>query len=183
VHGHDDGTCSNGNNIESTESFQVFFPDGTMSSLMGGQESVLKFQELVQAAMHYGYDLAFKSSLMKEVVTDFKDNNLVNACLLQFPYGRGGMPEQRMKANGSFTCETDISDYVEHLSRLSQQSFHQELFTLILYNLAMKQVMVRTAGYCVRNKADAHTLAEELTAEDVADAINSRLNGTVGGPR
>jgi hypothetical protein len=91
VHGHDDGTCSNGNNIENTESFQVFFPDGTMSSLTGGQESLLKFQELVQAAMQCGYDLAFKSSLMTEAVTDFKDNNLVNACLLEFPYGRGGM--------------------------------------------------------------------------------------------
>jgi hypothetical protein len=37
----------------------------------------------VQAATQCGYDLAFKSSLMKEAVTDFKDNtNLVNACLL-----------------------------------------------------------------------------------------------------
>jgi hypothetical protein len=34
VHGHDDGTCSNGNTIKSIESFQVFFLDGTMSSLM-----------------------------------------------------------------------------------------------------------------------------------------------------
>jgi hypothetical protein len=90
------------------------------------------------------------------------------------------MHEQRMITNGSFTCKTDISDYVEHLSRLSQRNFHQELFTLILYNLAMKQVMVRTTGYCIRNKADARTFTEELTAEDVADAINSRLNGTAG---
>jgi hypothetical protein len=48
---------------------------------------------------------------------------------------------------------------------------------LILYNLAMKQAMVRTAGYRVRNKADAQMLAEELTAEDVTDAINSRVHG------
>jgi hypothetical protein len=61
------------------------------------------------------------------------------------------------RANGSFTCKMDISDCVEHLSRLSQQKFHQELFTVILYNLAMKQATVRTAGYCMRNKADAHT--------------------------
>jgi hypothetical protein len=85
-----------------------------------------------------------------------------------------------MNANGSFTCEMDISDYVDHLSRLSQRNFHQELFTLTLYHLAMKQAMVRTAGYHVRNKAYAHTPAEELTAKDVADAINSRLNGTAG---
>lgn len=171
--------CTSSSNIESTESFQVFFPDGTMAPLTGGQESLQQFQELVQAASQHGYDLEFRSSLMRDAVTDFKDNNLVNACLLQFPYGRGGMHEQRMKSNGSFTCETDITEYVEHLSRLSQPYFHYELFTLMLYNLMMKQTMVRTAGYRVRNKAAAHTLAEEITADDVTEAIQSRLNGTV----
>jgi hypothetical protein len=150
-----------------------------MAPLTGGQESLQQFQELVQAASQHGYDLEFRSSLMRDAVTDFKDNNLVNACLLQFPYGRGGMHEQRMKSNGSFTCETDITEYVEHLSRLSQPYFHYELFTLMLYNLMMKQTMVRTAGYRVRNKAAAHTLAEEITADDVTEAIQSRLNGTV----
>ena len=120
VHTDDDGNSTHSSNIESTESFQVFFPDGTMSPVTGGQDNLQKFQELVQAATQCGYDLAFKSSLMKEAVSDFKDNNLVNACLLQFPYGRGGMHEQRMKGNGSFTNETDIRDYVEHLSNLSQ---------------------------------------------------------------
>jgi hypothetical protein len=97
--------CTSSSNIESTESFQVFFPDGTMAPLTGGQESLQQFQELVQAASQHGYDLEFRSSLMRDAVTDFKDNNLVNACLLQFPYGRRGMHEQRMKSNGSFTCE------------------------------------------------------------------------------
>jgi len=41
----------------------------------------------------------------------------------------------------------------------------------------MKQAMVRTAGYRMRNKADAQMLTEELTAEDVTDAINYRVNG------
>jgi hypothetical protein len=49
----------------------------------------------------------------------------------------------------------------------------------MLYNLMMKQTMVRTAGYRVRNKAAAHTLAEEITADDVTEAIQSRLNGTI----
>jgi hypothetical protein len=97
VHTDDDGISKHSSNIESTESFQVFFPDGTMSPVTGGQDNLQKFQELVQAATQCGYDLAFKSTLMKEAVSDFKDNNLVNACVLQFPYGRGGMHEQRMK--------------------------------------------------------------------------------------
>ena len=181
VQSADNDNVVNSNNIESSESFQVFFSDGTMSTPTGGQASLEKFQQLVQAATENGYDLALQSSVMKEAVTDFKDNNLVNACLLQFPYGRGGMHEQRRKANGSFTCDTDITEYAEHLSRLSQRSFHHDLFTLILYNLVMRQAMVRSAGYRVRNKADAHTLAEELTEEDVTEAVSSRLNGITSG--
>ena len=45
-----DGAMNEESNIESTESFQVFFPDGTMSPLTGGQDDLQKFQELVQAA-------------------------------------------------------------------------------------------------------------------------------------
>ncbi|MCK7498888.1 MAG: helitron helicase-like domain-containing protein [Comamonadaceae bacterium] len=168
------------NNIESTESFQVFFPDGTMCPVTGGQQNLEKFQDLVQAAAQSGYDLDFRANLMTQVATDYQDNNLVNACLLQFPYGRGGLHEQRMKTDGSFTNETDITDYVGHLSRLSQPHFHEELFTLTLYNLVMKQAMVRHAGFRVRNNADARMLAEEITTEDVTEAMSfARLNGGV----
>jgi hypothetical protein len=80
-----DGTEGN-NNIEQTESCQVFFTDGTMSNLTGGQENLATYHELIQAAARNGYDIAIKSQLMKEAVSDFRDNNLVNACLLQFPY-------------------------------------------------------------------------------------------------
>ena len=34
-------------NIESTEKFEVYFPDGAMTELNGGQESLSKFQDLV----------------------------------------------------------------------------------------------------------------------------------------
>ena len=114
---------------------------------------------------------------MKEAVADFRDNNLVNACLLQFPYGRGGMHEQRQNGNGSFTTSTDIEEYVQHLSRISQPHFQHELFTLILYNLCMKQAMVQNAGWRVQRKCDAHALASELTMEDVSAAISTRAHG------
>ena len=166
------------NNIESTESFEVFFPDGTMSPATGGQSDVQQFKDLIQASQKNGFNLEFRCNLYKEAVADFKDNNLVNACLIQFPYGRGGMHEQRLRANGSFTSNTDITEYVEHISRISQPHFHTELFTLILYNLTMKQQMVKSAGWKVRNKADASLLAKELTETDVTAAISARQNGT-----
>jgi len=47
------------NNVESTESFQVFFPDGTMSPLTGGQRSLEDFQEMVRSAKSSGYNVEF----------------------------------------------------------------------------------------------------------------------------
>jgi hypothetical protein len=44
----------------------------------------------------------------------------------------------------------------------------------------MKQAMVRHAGFRVRNNADARMLAEEITTEDVTEAMSfARLNGGV----
>ena len=151
-----------------------------MTALTGGQEKIQQFKELLQAAQEKGYDLDFRCDLMRAAVPDYKDNNLVNACLLQFPFGRGGMNEQRQKADGSYACNTDISEYTKHLSQLSQPHFHGALFTLILYNLTMKQEMVKRAGWRVQSKLSASTIAKELTADDVSQAISAKCNGSIG---
>ena len=39
-------------NVESTETFKVFFPDGTMSETNGGQANLEKFKELVRAVLN-----------------------------------------------------------------------------------------------------------------------------------
>jgi len=168
---------SEANNVETTESFKVFFPDGSMSSLNGGQENLAAFQKLVQRAKENGANVDFQCDLLKEAAADFKDNNLVNACLLQFPFGRGGMHELRKRGDGSLTTKMPIEDYVEHVSRISQPHFHHELFTLILYNISMKQAMVKNAGWKVREKGNAAMFAKELTAEDVNEAIGRKQSG------
>jgi hypothetical protein len=152
-----------------------------MTAVSGGQENLQAFNDLVKQVSASGYDIGFRSNLIKEAVSDFKDNNLVNACLLQFPYGRGGMHELCVQGNGNYSTNTDIQEYIEHLSRLSQPQFHHELFTLILYNLSMKQSMVRMATWRVRNKCNAKMLAKELTIEDLSTAISSRQ--TIGTKR
>ena len=38
---------SEDSNAETTESFEVFFPDGSMMELTGGQENINKFKDLV----------------------------------------------------------------------------------------------------------------------------------------
>jgi hypothetical protein len=137
-------------NIEKSETFQVYFPDGSASAVTGGQENVEEFIDLIRQMKQGGFDMEFQCDLQGEAVSDFKDNNSVNACLLQFPYGRGGMHELRLKGNGSFTTKVDTDDYVEHLSRLSQPQFQMSLFNLILYNISMKQMMVKAAGAMLR---------------------------------
>ena len=176
VEGEQDISASN---VESTETFEVFFPDGSVSSLTGGQEDLQHFQELIRAAQMSGYDLEVRNHFLKEAVHDFKDNNLVNACLLQFPYGRGGLHEVRLKGDDSSTTSTDVEEHLEHLSLVSLPQFHEELFCLILYNMLMKQQMVKTAGWKVRGNATAEALAEELSQEDVDAAISAKVNRTM----
>jgi hypothetical protein len=55
----------------------------------------------------------------------------------------------------------------------SQPHFHKGLFTLIIYNMIIKQKMVRTARWKLRNKATATLLASELKVEDVKQAITA----------
>ena len=52
------------------------------------------------------------------------ENNFVNACILQFPYGRGGFDELRKKPDGSFIASSiDIGKYIEYLSHISIKYF------------------------------------------------------------
>lgn len=169
-------------NIEQTESYQIFFPDGTIGEASANQDNVYKYRELVKQAVKAGYNLEVKNNFIREHVVDYKDDNLVNACLLQFPYGRGGLHELRARWNGSLTRSVDMNEYLKHLTYLSLPQFHRELFVLIVYNLNMKQRMLRTAGWKVREGINATDIAIDLTANDIDNAIaNHGRPGT--GPR
>ena len=171
--------AENNNNIEQTETFEVFFPDGTVTALQGGQENIDKFKELMGAASKNGYTLEFRNDLNKQAVHDFKDNNLINACLLQFPYGRGGINENRLIDNNEpwHNKTIDLDQYVTHLSKISQPQFHYDLFCLVLQNMKIKMQMVKFASYKVRKKIDIETFSEQLTMNDVTTAIGARSNG------
>ena len=84
---------SEDSNVETTESFEVFFPDGSMTELTGGQENINKFKDLVAENVRNGYNLEFRHKVEKTACFDYMENNFVNACILQFPYGRGGFDE------------------------------------------------------------------------------------------
>jgi hypothetical protein len=120
-----------------------------------------------------------QNEFLKEAVHDDKDNNLVNACLLRFPYGRGGLHELRLKVDGTSTSSIDIEEYIQHLSQIAQPRFQQDLFQLILYNMFAKQQMVKKASLKVRRNTNAIALAQELTVQDVGQAVSAKSNGRV----
>ena len=100
---------------------------------------------------------------MKESVQDYKDKNLVNACLLQFSCGRGGMDEQRFTPKGDTTTDViDLKEYLLYISNLSQKHFHEGLFVLLIFIMKRKLGMVNSAHWQVRNKIDATMIATKL---------------------
>ena len=165
-------------NIEKTESIQIFFPDTSIDITTGGQDTVKEFKSLVQEAKKHGYDFELQADLLREAVSDYKDNNLVNSCLIQYPYGSGGLHEKRRLTNGKYGL-IDIESYVKHISRISRPHFSEELFVLILYNMKMKMKMVKGAAWRVRQGTTATLLATELTEEDIDIAVRNRQSGTL----
>ncbi len=79
----------------------------------GGQISIEDLQNIVQESNINHNDIACRFNLLKESVKDYKDHNLVNACLLQFPYGYGGMHEKRRTTKDNIKETIDIQEYVE----------------------------------------------------------------------
>ena len=156
---------------ETQETCNVLYPDGNINVNSGGQENIQVLQELVYEGAINNRNLQYHCNLLKESVQDYKDKNLVNACLLQFPFGRGGIHEQRFTSKDRTSETICIQEYVKYLSMNSQSQFHTGLFSLILFNMMVKQKMVRTASWKVRNKLSAALLGKELQVDDVYQAI------------
>ena len=164
-------------NIEETQTFRVFFPDGSMNDLDGGQESIESFQQRVKEMKFSGFTTNVEYDIGGRFVYDYQDNNFVNACLLQFPYGRGGLHELRYRGDQSQTETFNQEEYLSHLASISQLHFHEELFCLIVYNMFVKSKMVKTATWRVRGGTSSRMLGEDLTVEEVETAISSRQRG------
>ena len=162
--------------VECTETFQVFYPDGTVSVMTGGQQSIQEFQKVVQAATKEGFDIEMKMSVFKEAVHDYKDSNLVQASLTQFPYGFGGLNDSRFIKDSKIGIMFDIVAYTTYLSMLSLTQFHKELFTLQMYNMQMKFKMLNSAIWRVRDKLFSDYIGSKVTCQQIDEAIDNKRN-------
>ena len=146
-----------------------------MMELSGGQENINKFKDLVAENVLNGYNMEFCHKVEKTACFDYMENNFVNACILQFLYGRGGFDELWKKPDGSFIMlSIDIGKYIEHLSRISIKYFQYELFFLQLYNIIMKQRMLRFAAIQICNNTSVENFANNLDLDDIRDILNQR---------
>jgi Helitron helicase-like domain at N-terminus/PIF1-like helicase len=164
--------------IENTVSFQVFYPDGSVSVTTGGKENIDEFQEVVQKATKEGYRIEYRMNVLSEAVADYKENNLVKASLLQFPYGVGGLSDIRLINNSNLGTTTDLLQYTHYLSMQSLAQFQKELFTLQVYNMQLKFLLMRSAFWKLRNEHFAEFLTTEITTEQVDAAIHNKRRGT-----
>jgi hypothetical protein len=158
--------------VENTESFQVFYPDGNVSVMTGGQENIDAFQEVIQEATKEGYQIECRMSILSNAVNDYQENNLSKACLLQFPYGIGGLDDERITG----TIHNLVS-FTSYLSMISLPQFHKELFTLQLYNMQLKFLMMDSARWKVRNKLFSELISTGITTEDIDVAIENKRSG------
>jgi hypothetical protein len=153
--------------LEAQETFDVFYPDGTAVASGEGSSSIAKFDSILQKAKADGYALALRcAQSIGECTSEFNNNNIVNSCLLQFPYGLGGVRAHRYKGDLS-TGIMDIHDYIKHLVSVSQPHFHRDVFCLVLYNMYVKHQMLISASFKVRGNAPAQHMLDTLSHTDV----------------
>lgn len=163
------------------ESFSVYFPDGTMTSVYGGCENAREFEKTVFEAQKQGFDGDVIASLSPRFCKDYEGNNFTNACLLQFPFGRGGLKERRLDGDGFPTTYLDYALYAQHLSFISNPTFHRPLFVLQLFNVRLRCKILRAATQQLHGKWKVPDLRSELQGVDFTEAVNAKINRQVGG--
>jgi hypothetical protein len=156
--------------IETVDEFRVVFPDGVMNQQNGGQETVAEFKKVIQELQAEGSNIQVFSRSLNEVAPDYKDDNLVMAFPKIFPYGYGGPQDIRYgnEKNGAIKEETgsiDLEKYIEHVSSLSNPVFHEPLFCLVMFNIHMKQRMVRTAMWKGRRDKELLSAIANMNGE------------------
>ena len=174
VHDRSHEVESENTNIETKEIFTCYYPDGASTPTNGGFEKPEDFKQYVEDMAKSGYDVEFQADLQKDFVTEGDAEVLLDACLLQFPYGFGAMNERRKLHDGSWTTKSDLMEYLQHLSKLSQTQFQSNFFQLVLYSLGCKYWLLHSSRLSLRGKTDAKNLAENLSERDVISCINGR---------
>jgi hypothetical protein len=157
---------------ESEMSLSVYFPDGTMTNVYGGQHSARDFKRAVCEAQSKGFDGTVVSSLDREFTNDYVNDNFVDSCLLQFPYGRGGVEEPRTTGTDDYNeWKIELSEYAQHLTRISEPVFHTPMFVLKLFNMKLRAEILRNLCQKLNGDRSLWDLRNNLCMLDFSSAV------------
>lgn len=167
------------NNIESTEVFSVYFPDGNMTKLKGGQSNIEDFHKLIESDKTAKLsNLGFICKLDREIIQDMVEgDNFLFANILQFPYGKGGFNEERVcYEDNSFQPleETNCFQLIDYYINHSILTFHTSLFVLMCYSMKIKEYMFNKSCIVLRDKQFVEDISTQLTEEKLRCALNQR---------
>ena len=167
-------------NIEELETFQIFFPDGSLNANAGGCTSIEEFQDFAKKVTENGFTIEARSNLIREFCKEHNGDNFTKGCLLQYPYGRGGISEYRAEGRGGGRTKCiDLDTYLGCLVRLSQSQFHDQHFVLKEFNLYQKIQMLKAARYRLgKNQKHIQYVAREMKSLDIARAVYSKEKKT-----
>ena len=65
--------------LESKETFHVYFPEGSMTNLYGGKETSREFKKIVEEAQSKVFEGEVVADLSREFCNDYMDNIFINS--------------------------------------------------------------------------------------------------------
>ena len=169
---------SENSNVETEEQFVCYVPDGTLDEQFGGFEDPEAFKQYVDQMHQKNFKVTVHMPMTREFLGETKDDDfLVATNLLVFPYGRGGMFEDRQLKDGSLTADCEHEGFMKHLSLVSQNVCQSAMFQLILYSQISRWRILKSSRLKLKGERTVDAIANALNADDLADAINSRRRG------
>ena len=174
---HSNEVSSENQNIEKEEMFSCYYPDGAVNERQGGFNNAADFRSYIDSMQQTGYEVSMQIELGKEFVNGRDGDQLISSCLLQFPYGIGGLNEERTLKDGSLSEEAKLEPFLGHLSLISQAVFQYPMFQLVTYSLVSKLRLLRRSRFQLRDEQSASALASGVLAADVRRTARARQAG------
>ncbi|CAB9529143.1 hypothetical protein SEMRO_2410_G326700.1 [Seminavis robusta] len=156
---------SDNTDIEIKEEINVVFPDGSIQT--AGCCSKEEFNKaLADIRGKCGNAIPYVTSRPSaKILKDYKDETLMRAFPLQFPYGYG--------CHSDFNVKVSTSGYLKQLLSLSIPAFHEACFVLVVHNIFERSRALNGALWRVNGGREKCDVSEE----DLNDAIARKLNG------
>ena len=95
--------------------------------------------EVVDEVRESGRNMEILSRSLDEIVPDYKDDNILKALPKAYPYGFGGPNDTCYDSKGCISYQWSLEDYLENVSILSKPSIQESLFSLVIFNVFIKQ--------------------------------------------